>query len=325
MYLISLGKFERMKMTHATKMGLLGLLAFLCISCGGEEKDPQDTPPTQETTTETKPWFDISLAQWSVHKALYDGKMTNMDFPQVAKDSFGITAVEYVSRFFEGNETNTEYLTELKKKTDALGVRNVLIMVDGEGELGATDPTDRQKAVENHYKWVDAAAFLGCHSIRVNAGGDGPARAVQAAVVNSLSRLGAYAATKNINVIVENHGGNSSNGQWLADIMTQVNRDNVGTLPDFGNFCLDGSPKDCPTPYDRYQGMEELLPFAKGVSAKSYNFDPEGNETKIDFARMMQLVKAAGYAGYVGVEYEGDTLGEFAGVRATKALLERYQ
>ncbi|MBN1789297.1 MAG: sugar phosphate isomerase/epimerase [Bacteroidales bacterium] len=258
-----------------------------------------------------KPRFKISLAEWSLHKALWAKEMTNLDFPVKAAKDFGIYGVEYVSTFFK--DTSTEYLTELLKISKDNNVTNVLIMIDGQGSLGDSDPANRKKAVENHHRWVEAAKFLGCHSIRVNAAGKGTETEVADAVVESLSKLSAFAAPLKINVIVENHGGISSNGKWLSDVMKRVNMKNCGTLPDFGNFYE----------YDRYLGMQDLMPFAKGVSAKSYDFDAEGNETKIDFYRIMKIVKDSGYKGWVGIEYEGSKLSEPEGIMATKRLLEK--
>jgi sugar phosphate isomerase/epimerase len=219
--------------------------------------------------------------------------------------------VEYVSTFFK--DTSTEYLNELLKISKDNNVTNVLIMVDGQGSLGDADAATRNKAVENHHRWVEAAKFLGCHSIRVNAAGKGTETEVADAVVESLSKLSAFAAPLKINVVVENHGGLSSNGKWLSSVMKRVNMKNCGTLPDFGNFYE----------YDRYLGMQELMPFAKGVSAKSYDFDAEGNEVKIDYYRIMKIVKDSGYKGWVDVEYEGSKLSEPEGIMATKRLLEK--
>jgi sugar phosphate isomerase/epimerase len=260
--------------------------------------------------------FKISLAEWSLHKALWEKKMTNLDFPVKAVKDFGISGVEYVSTFFK--DTSTEYLNELLKISGDNGVTNVLIMVDGQGNLGDSDPANRNKAVENHHRWVEAAKFLGCHSIRVNAAGKGTETEVADAVVESLGKLATFASSMKINVIVENHGGLSSNGKWLSGVMKRVNMKNCGTLPDFGNFRVSATEE-----YDRYLGIQELMPFAKGVSAKSHEFDADGNETKSDYMRIMKIVKDAGYKGWVGIEYEGTKLGEPEGIMATKKLLEK--
>jgi sugar phosphate isomerase/epimerase len=265
-----------------------------------------------------EPRFRISLAEWSLHRALGGGMLDHLEFPVKAKRDFGITAVEYVSTFFGQLEQDPKYLAELKRITDYHGITSVLIMVDGEGDLGAATPEERQKTVEKHMKWVDAAKFLGCHSIRVNAGGPGDPDTLAANVVHGLQMLCDYGKTRGINIIVENHGGNSSNGQWLSGVIKMVDRPNTGTLPDFGNFRISADRE-----YDRYEGMEELMPFARGVSAKSYDFDRDGNETTIDFARMIQIVKKSGYRGYIGIEYEGEAFTEDEGIMLTKRLLER--
>jgi sugar phosphate isomerase/epimerase len=264
-----------------------------------------------------EPTFKISLAQWSLHRALRSKKMTNLEFPKIARNKFGIEAVEYVNQFFKDKAENEAYLTELKKVCDGEGVRSLLIMCDGEGQLGNPEAAGRRQAVENHHKWVSAAKLLGCHSIRVNAatGGKDSFEEQQKRAADGLRTLAEYAAPFHMNVIVENHGGLSSNGAWLAGVMKQVDLPNCGTLPDFGNFRI-GEGKE----YDRYLGMKELMPFAKGVSAKSHDFDAEGNETTIDYKRMLQLVMEANYHGYVGIEYEGRRLDEDAGIHGRVGL-----
>ncbi|MDB5247982.1 MAG: sugar phosphate isomerase/epimerase [Segetibacter sp.] len=268
-------------------------------------------------------FFEISLAEWSFHKALFAKKMTNLDFPVIAKQQYGISAVEYVNQFFKDKAKDTSYLNELLKRCKDNGVKNHLIMIDGEGNLGNLDAAKRMQAVENHYKWVDAAKYLGCQTIRVNAAGEGSAEDVQKAAIEGLGRLGEYAAKENINVIVENHGGYSSNGAWLAGVMKSINRKNVGVLPDFNNFCIKRAGRTCAEEYDRYKGVTELMPFAKGASAKTIDFDANGNCVETDYNRMMKIVKDAGFHGYVGIEYEGEKVSEEEGVRKTKALLEK--
>lgn len=273
-------------------------------------------------------FFDISLAQWSLHRSLFEGEIDHLDFPATAKEEFGINAVEYVNQFFADKVGDTDYLDEMNSRCDDLGVDQVLIMVDGEGDLAVNDDDKRVEAVKNHYKWVEAAHFLGCHSIRVNLFGDGSREDQKAAAVDSLGRLAEFARDYKVNITVENHGGYSSDGQWLTDVMEQVDMENCGTLPDFGNFCIkreDNSRWDgeCVEEYDYYQGVKELMPYAKGVSAKSYAFDDNGLETTIDFKKMLRIIRDAEYSGYIGVEYEGDKHSEFEGIRATKELLKK--
>ncbi|HYG17812.1 MAG TPA: sugar phosphate isomerase/epimerase family protein [Ohtaekwangia sp.] len=268
-------------------------------------------------------FFKISLAEWSLNKTLFAGKLSNLDFPAKAKNDFGITAVEYVNQFFKDKAQDQAYLTDLKKRCDDLGVTSVLIMIDGEGNLGERDKSKRDAAVENHKKWVEAAKFLGCHSIRVNAHGEGTAEEVGKAATEGLRSLSEFAKGTDINVIVENHGGYSSNGQWLSNVIKATGMANCGTLPDFGNFCLQREGDVCKESYDRYKGIEEMMPYAKGVSAKANDFDDQGNCVETDYTKMLPIVKAAGYTGYIGIEYEGDKLSEDDGIRATKALLEK--
>ena len=258
--------------------------------------------------------FDISLAQWSNHRALKGGKLTNMEWPEFTKKEFGILGLEYVNQFFKDKAKDMKYLGELKKRVSDLGMTNVLIMVDGEGHIGANTEAGRQKTVDQHKKWVEAAKFLGCHSIRVNSHGHGETDDEKATnCVKGLTALTNFAKDHQINVIVENHGGLSSNGEWMAKVLADVGLDECGSLPDFGNF----------HGYDRYKGLKELMPFAKGVSAKSHDFDENGNETKTDFRKAMKIVLEHKYHGWVGVEYEGKTTPEKEGILLTKKLLEK--
>ena len=264
-----------------------------------------------------KQLFEISIAEWSLHKSLFGKKISNLDFPVVAKKEFKISAVEYVNQFFKDKATDKNYLNELKKICDNEGVKSLLIMCDGEGKLGDPDKNKRISSVNNHKRWIEAAKHLGCHSIRVNASSSGSYDDQQKFAADGLSRLSEFASTHGLNVIVENHGGLSSNGQWLSGVMKSVNMKNCGTLPDFGNFRIGGGKT-----YDRYKGVKELMPFAKAVSAKSHDFDDNGNEVHTDYHKMMKIVIDAGYRGYVGVEYEGSKLSEYDGIKATKKLLE---
>ena len=265
-----------------------------------------------------KPLFEISLAEWSLHRTIFGGKLDNLDFAKAAKQDYGINAIEFVNQFFKDKAKNMEYLTELKKRADGEGVKMLLIMCDGEGALGDADEAKRQTAVENHFKWVEAAKFLGCHSIRVNAQSSGSYDEQVDRAADGLRKLTEFGAKHDISVIVENHGGLSSNGEWLAKVMKKVNLPRCGTLPDFGNFRVSKDEM-----YDRYKGVTELMPFAKAVSAKSHDFNDAGDETNTDYLKMMKIVLAAGYHGFVGIEYEGGKLGEAEGIKATKKLLER--
>lgn len=264
--------------------------------------------------------FKISLAEWSLHRTLRDKSknLTNLDFPKLTKEEFGIDAVEYVNQFFMDKAQDEKYLAELNQRCSDAGVKSLLIMVDREGKLGDPNEAARTKAVENHYKWVDAAKTLGCHSIRVNAGSSGEYKEQQKLAADGLRRVSEYAKPMGLNVIVENHGGLSSNGAWLAGTIEQVGMDNCGTLPDFGNFKVSKDEM-----YDRYKGVAELMPHAKAVSAKAHAFDDEGNETQTDFYKMMDIVLQHGYHGYVGIEFEGGGTSEYEGIKKTKALLEK--
>jgi len=269
-----------------------------------------------------------SLAQWSLHKAIFAGKLDHLDFAKTTKQEFDIHAVEYVNQFFKDKAEDEKYLAEMKKRARDAGVASLLIMIDREGNLGDPDAAKRKQAVENHYKWVTAAKFLGCHSIRVNAASGGSYDEQIERAADGLRQLTEFADPHGINVIVENHGGLSSNGAWLASVIKKVDHPRCGTLPDFGNFGIDRNKGEW---YDRYQGVRELMPHAKAVSFKTYDFDEDRPFVTIDtrwnqetdILKMMQIVQESGYSGYIGIEYEGGKLDEFAGIRRSKQMLEQ--
>ena len=291
--------------------------------------------PLYSLKADPRSGIEFSLAEWSLHRTIREGKLDHLDFPARARD-FGISAVEYVNGLFGGTRMNfkeaarnSAYLNELLKRSKDAGVVNHLLMIDSEGSLALPKDKPRLRAVENHRKWLEAAQLLGCKTVRVNLHGKGDPDDKKVASIDSLTRLGEMGKTMNLNVVVENHGSESSKGFWVADVMRQVNLPNVGTLPDFGNFCIShpwGTTQGkCKDAYDRYKGVEELLPFAKGaVSAKSYDFDSNGEQPLIDYKRLIDIVKNSGFRGYIGIEYEGFTQPEEQGIPRTKALLERY-
>jgi sugar phosphate isomerase/epimerase len=262
--------------------------------------------------------FKISLAEWSLHRALFAKKIDNLDFPRIAREEYGIEGVEFVNQFFKREARNSVYLKDLKKRADDVGVTCVLMMIDGEGDLSAPDKEARMQAVEKHKQWVDAAAALGCHAIRINTGEHYSATNVND-VGEACGMLTDYGIKNGISIICENHGGPSSNPDAMVALMKAVGKSTFGTLPDFGNFPHN---KDGKYTIDVYDAIARMMPYAKGVSAKSYDFAESGKETKLDFARIMKIVTDAGYHGFVGIEYEGNRLGEPEGIRATKKLLE---
>lgn len=265
-----------------------------------------------------QPKFRISLAEWSLHRAIQSRLITNLDFPRIAREQFGIEGLEFVNGLWEA--PTQDYLRRLKANMQKTGTQAVLIMCDGEGMMGHSDRAARIKAAHNHRKWVEIAAELGCHSIRTNMYPDRqpstPAEieSFLGYCAESFSDLCAFAKGYNINVLIENHGGISSNPEVVVRLMKAVNLPNFGTLPDFGNF-----PKEI----DRYAGVRQLMPYAKGVSFKCYDFGPDGRETTMDMERMMKIVLEAGYHGWVGIEYEGNRLSEFEGIQAAKRFLDR--
>lgn len=281
----------------------------------------------------TPPPLQLSLAQWSFHNTIFAGQMDRMLFAEKAR-AMGFEAVEYVSRFYAAEAQDStafkHIVSEIKKRSEDHGLNNLLIMVDNEGALASGDETLQNQAIDNHKKWIEAATTLGCRSLRVNLTG-GPehdAAAWVQASISGLQKMCNQAQGSGLNIIVENHGGLSSNGALMAQVIQGVNLPHCGTLPDLGNFCIrrEGDkkwPSPCIEQYNRYKGVAEMMPWAKGVSAKTYDFDAAGNETTIDYHRMLSIVKNSGYNGYIGIEYEGQRLNEEAGVLATVAMLKR--
>lgn len=293
-------------------------IALVTVSCSGKS----------EKTEEPKPKLNISLAQWSLHQNLFDSIIDHLDFARISRDSFKINQLEYVSAFFQDKAEDSLYLTQMIDSCEKYKVGSLLIMVDNEGNLGDTSETARLQSVENHKKWIRAANFLGCYAIRVNGNGLGSADSVKTALVASLIQLADYAKGYNIAVIVENHGmpkpgipwdtdTYSAQADWLADVMKKVDRENCGVLPDFGNFHT----------HDPYIGVQTLLPYAKGISAKTIEFDGAGEETTIDYQKMFQIINNSNFGGYLGIEYEGSPdskISEYEGVRKTQELLYKY-
>lgn len=301
------GQVDRRKFLHvgAASMGAgLALGAAGLRGLAAEEKEPL---------------FEISVAEYSLHRMIAKKELDPLDFGPFCKEHFGVNGVEYWMGPFEDKAHDRAYLGEMHKKSEDAGVKELLIMVDisdNKGNLGNPDDQARREAVEVHFPWVEAAKRMGCHSIRVNARSEGSRDEQAKLAADGLRQLSEFAAPHKINVIVENHGGLSSDGAWLAGVMKAVDMPNCGTLPDFGNF----------GDYDRYRGVKELMPFAEGVSAKSHEFDEEGNEVRTDYLKMMKIVLDAGYRGYVGIEWEGEKPeDEKEGVMLTKRLLERVR
>ncbi len=262
--------------------------------------------------------FKISLAQWSLHRMLYSGELNHLEFCVIAREQFDLDAVEYVNSFFFDKAEDLDYLKEMKNRANDQGVSSLLIMCDNEGDLGDPNQKARVKAVENHFKWMEAAKFLGCHSIRVNAKSEGTFEDQIQLASDGLRKLTEYGEKIGINTIVENHGGLSSNGKWLVSVMKEVDHPMCGTLPDFGNFKVENDEW-----YDRYMGVDELMPYAKAVSAKSHSFDWRGNEINTDYKKMINIVLSAGYNGYIGIEFEGSEVDEIQGIQLTKNLMEK--
>ena len=308
---------KRKEFIKLASTGALGISSLGYLSC----------------ETQKEIFFKLSLAQWSLHKAIRGGVMSPYLFAEKSKD-LGFTGLEYVNQLYDDVMKSEDKSSSIKNfilKNNQLasdnGMDNVLIMIDEEGDLAVEDEEKRLKSIDNHKLWIDTAAEMNCTSVRLNLYGSKHIETWKALSIDSLSKLGEHAKGTGLNVIVENHGRITSNIPELMNAINGVNMDNVGTLPDFGNFCMAdegyGSVFDgtCETVYDFYKGVEEMMPKAFAVSAKSNDFDENGDEKTIDYMKMLKIVKSFGYTGYIGVEYEGERLSEVEGIKATRDLL----
>ena len=307
---------ERRNFIERALAGSMGLMVGVEMLAAHEHRGMNLTKPK------------ISLAQWSLHRALEKGEINPEDFAGIAKDMYQINAVEYVNGFYASHANDQKFWQQMNNRALEAGVKNLLIMVDNEGDLGDPDPAKRKKAVENHFKWVDAAKIMNCHSIRVNAFGTGDRQTLMEALIDGLGLLASYGSEQEIHVLIENHGLHSSDARFITDIIKEVNNPFLGTLPDFGNWCLSaewGSTQGgkCKESFDPFLGLELMLPYAKGVSAKSYDFDADGKESSMDYSRLLKMVKSSDFKGYIGIEYEGTKLSENEGILATKRLIEK--
>ncbi|MGC1515933.1 MAG: sugar phosphate isomerase/epimerase family protein [Maribacter sp.] len=320
---------KRRKFIYKTSTVGLGISILGTYACKETKKETVEGPQTS-TVKEMNPFFELSLAQWSMHKMILEEGVDPYSFAEKAKN-WGFKGLEYVSQLYNPELSSANYSAEamanfvVKSNSEAEkhGMKNVLIMIDGQGNLAVNDESERNETVEKHKKWVDVAAAMGCHSIRVNLNGSNDPEEWKANSIDGLTKLATYAQGKNINILVENHGGLSSNGALHAEVMKAVAMENCGTLPDFGNFCIERKPdsRECVKEYDKYKGVTELMPYAKAVSAKSNNFNEAGYDTGIDYVKMLNIVKEAGYTGFIGVEFEGTEISEEAGIIATRDLL----
>ncbi|HEX7085305.1 MAG TPA: TIM barrel protein [Vicinamibacterales bacterium] len=282
---------------------------------------------TGSRATAADPLYRISLAEWSINRPLFDGRMQHLDFARIAR-SVGIDAIEYVNQFFMDKAKDAAYLREMNRRAAGEGVTQVLIMCDNEGNLGDPDPAKRTRAVENHYKWVEAAKVLGCHTVRVNGYSSGTPEEQMKLVADGMHRLCEFADQHGINVVIENHGGLSSNAKWLVETIRLADHPRAGTLPDFGNFRISGPTRTNPdapvVSYDSYVGVQEMMPLAKGVSVKPRVWDAQGNSSDIDLLRMMTIVVEAGYRGHCGIEH-GPEGRELEGIRELRVQLEQVR
>ena len=316
---------ERNLYTPTFAYSIILTLFFNFTSCKNE---------THKTASSAPLFFELSLAQWSFHRTFREGGVSPYEFAKLAND-LGFKGLEYVNALYPDvmeSKDKDVAIQEFIDKNNALALKykmqNVLIMIDSEGDLSSSNEKERIRAVENHKKWIDAANKMGCSAVRLNLNGENDVEPWIKNSIESLNALSAFAKPLNINVIVENHGGKSSNASLLMKVINSVSYSNCGTLPDFGNFCMSedwGSLKDnkCNNPYDPYLGVSEMLPKAFGLSAKSYEFDDNGDETILDYYKLLSIVKKGGYKGFIGVEYEGEILSEKNGIIATKKLLEK--
>jgi sugar phosphate isomerase/epimerase len=310
-----------------TNCFLIFFALLMSVSCKSKVVQNQDTGIEESGfKSESKP--KLVLAQWTFNKDLFAGKMTTIDFVNKAAE-MGFDGVEFVSQFIKDKVNDDAYLAELKLASETAGIKNTMISVDvSEAKLGSSDPDERDIATAKHKEWIVAASKLNCPTIRVNAHGDGSADEMMSAMFNSVKELANFGKSYNVGVTIENHGQYSSDGKWLSQLIGKLVPYGVGSVADFDNWCIEreggklwGTP--CIKEYDRYLGMKELLPTARSVSVKAFDFDEQGNAIKTDFKRMFQLIKEAQYDEYLAIEFEGHDMDPIEGIRKTLELVDQ--
>jgi len=314
--------------------------------------------------------YKLSLAQFSLARYISQSGYDVYSFAETAHE-LGFQGLEYLSVAYKGGffQPNSNFgLADAKKvakeslkRSNDFGLKNLLIMVDGEGNLANIDRKYNDNSVENHKKWIDCASEMGCHSIRVNLDSDGSLDDWTNNSVESLNKLCEYAKSFGLNIIIENHttysgsGGESfaANPEYIINVIKKVDFENIGALPDFGNWCQsfkkrdrselisrfrDNNEKDdepkvkitssyfstCNKMYDIYEGVSKLLPYAKAVSAKVNSFDENGEDLDIDYTKMLKVIKDSNYSGYIGVEQQAsfeDNIDPIQAINLTKELL----
>ena len=296
--------------------------------------------------------LDIALQVYSFAPELLQGKFQILDFPRIIRNDYNISGAEYWSIAFLGKEKDNEFIKSLRNNSKEFGVDNLIILVDNIDiqtmksgpSLASSIKTERDSAIDFHKQWVEVAKEIGCHSIRVNLRSkEDDNKKILDNSSKSLHELIEFSKNYKINIVVENHGGITGDADWMVDLMENINSKYLGTLPDFGssNFCvnkgeldLEGITNRCENQYDKYDGVKKLMPYAKGVSAKSHNFNEEGEELSTDFSRMIKIISESDYDGYITIEYEGAIMSMYGqgenylnsneGIIATKKLIEKY-
>ena len=260
-----------------------------------------------------EPWLKFAVQQYSFNRQLKSGELDMLDYPKTVVEGTGIKALEYFNGHMEEKASDTAFFKEIRKRTDDLGAVNTMILCRSKSALDSPDAAERSASVESYKPWLEAMKILGGLCIRVDVRSPGDAEEQKQHAVAGLQKLTEVADKEfELDIVVENHGNHSSNGAWVADVMKKVGLENCGTLPDFQNF----------TDYDPYQGVKEMMPWAKIVCAKSKKFDESGNEVNVDYRRMLKIVKDSGFKGYIGIEFEGHDVDPVSGINATKKLIE---
>ena len=296
--------------------------------------------------------MDIGLQMYSFAPLIMQGKFDLLGFPDLVKNTYGINGAEYWSIPFMGRENDRDFLNDLKRRSDDNGVDNLIILVDdidiktmqSGPSLASSNKNDRDTAIDYHKKWVDVAKNIGCHSIRINLRSEEENdQKILENSSESISKLIEFSKQDIISIVIENHGGITGDADWLVSLMKNVDSKHLGTLPDFGtyNFCIkrgnlnfQSLSENCEDQYDKYLGVKKLMPYAKGVSAKSHEFDKDGEELSTNYSRMIKIISESNYKGYITIEYEGAMKGMFGGegtylsphegILATKKLINKY-
>lgn len=302
--------------------------------------------PSAETAPIKPQPFTIGLSQWAFHRAIFGdardhyrtfiknlhsdpdsvlaGEMDPRDIVWRARE-LDVGVVDLVNILWFGHGEDKPWLNDFKTRARDANVTFGVLMCDQLARSGAADAKERRQSVEDHTRWMETAAELGCPFLRINPYGEGTYLEQCQRSAETLHALAERSADYGLEVIVENHGHPGSNGAWLAMLIEMANHSRVGTYTDLDNFFMGGWDLNPERRYDRHQGLLDLAPYTKAISAKTHDFDPDGEETTIDYHACLKILIDSGFSGLVSAEFEGNRVDETEGSKLTVELLKREQ